>query len=100
MRISDWSSDVCSSDLIKAVEVRTAQDGMSTQVPDAYRSACRRYVRLADKLDSVFLRGTPDETAEKVSQEWNRIRHEAFSCDRSDERRVGTECVRTCRSRW
>src|SRR3546814_1870978 len=84
MRISDWSSDVCSSDLditvadvegyaegygllawlasagvrltalqlralVRAVEVRTAQDGMSTEVPDRYRSACRRYVRLADK---------------------------------------------------
>src|SRR3546814_7109456 len=58
MRISDWSSDVCSSDLIK----------VSNGVAD---------------LDAGTI--------------LNRCYGDA---NRSEERRVGKECVSTCRSRW
>src|SRR3546814_1610630 len=66
MRISDWSSDVCSSDLAGA----------------------------ADHLhgDGAFAGdGRAGEPA-RNPQDTARIR--------SEERRVGKECVSTCRSRW
>src|SRR3546814_5945248 len=72
MRISDWSSDVCSSDL----EVRSGSE--------AYRRA--------DAADHQ-----PD--AEKPDGMDPHARVEQLP-DRSEERRVGKECVSTCRSRW
>src|SRR3546814_946658 len=69
MRISDWSSDVCSSDLKKLDldSVREFRDRFNIPVPD-------------DKLEQIpYFK--PSE-------------------DRSEERRVGKECVSTCRSRW
>src|SRR3546814_1864285 len=69
MRISDWSSDVCSSDLgIPQITGVDAAAGLRNAVPLG---------RMA----------TPDELAGIVSF-------------RSEERRVGKECVSTCRSRW
>src|SRR3546814_2324046 len=70
MRISDWSSDVCSSDLHAALGGRLLA------------LACRRRFR------SWALRGRP-EAVEHASPRL-----------RSEERRVGKECVSTCRSRW
>src|SRR3546814_2604765 len=66
MRISDWSSDVCSSDL---------------RLPWRCGRCDRRY-RLSR------------------SRTGQRQARPASSCDRSEERRVGKECVSTCRSRW
>src|SRR3546814_9449732 len=76
MRISDWSSDVCSSDLTlrtrppsggrKGVEDVAAGEGMSRRlIAENQPIAAHR----ADRL-------------------------------RPEERRVGTECGRTCRTRW
>src|SRR3546814_5973011 len=65
MRISDWSSDVCSSDLSPADDKRF--------------SGSRRHGR-GSAGDEIHLR--------------------AKQFDRSEERRVGKECVSTCRSRW
>src|SRR3546814_8516597 len=75
MRISDWSSDVCSSDLATAPTV-LRQEGWETE-------------------PTCFLVYAPvhDATASE--------RREAPSrSSRSEERRVGKECVSTCRSRW
>src|SRR3546814_3612727 len=72
MRISDWSSDVCSSDL--------PVDGRSKAIMLIPISARRRAIaRARDQLGSIRV-----------------------ACDiiRSEERRVGKECVSTCRSRW
>src|SRR3546814_2952614 len=70
VRISDWSSDVCSSDLKSESAV--------------IRPACRG-APLATR--SLFLRNS-----------WPGRR--TLVQTRSEERRVGKECVRTCRSRW
>src|SRR3546814_3700672 len=67
MRISDWSSDVCSSDL--DVEVGDREISRAASGPVAFAGG--RTV-----LDAY---------------------HRAL---RSEERRVGKECVSTCRSRW
>src|SRR3546814_18820468 len=68
MRISDWSSDVCSSDLLVA---RLDPRDQIDRPVDRGDHACHRC------LQSV-----------RVEQQ------------RSEERRVGKECVSTCRSRW
>src|SRR3546814_6107520 len=67
MRISDWSSDVCSSDL----------DGRR------HRGSARR--------------AGPDRGLPARKRHPRRLGAEP---DRSEERRVGKECVSTCRSRW
>src|SRR3546814_9132864 len=67
MRISDWSSDVCSSDL-------PAENGRP----------CRRRARPADRVP------VPGQDRRRRTPVRNR----------SEERRVGKECVSTCRSRW
>src|SRR3546814_1938775 len=79
MRISDWSSDVCSSDLAERIPAEDESfDTVLTTftlctIPDAV-SALREMRRVL-KPDGVLL-------------------------FRSEERRVGKECVSTCRSRW
>src|SRR3546814_12777104 len=78
MRIIDWSSDVCSSDLRPLPARGGRHPRAAASVP------CR--VRCA--------RG--DHTA-VVCQAADQL--PAFA-NRSEERRVGKECVSTCRSRW
>src|SRR3546814_16596502 len=78
MRISDWSSDVCSSDL-EALAPR-GEDGIG-----AYRD-------LLDEWKSVGRAGKKIDDAL-----WARFK---AAGDRSEERRVGKECVSTSRSRW
>src|SRR3546814_4912927 len=90
MRISDWSSDVCSSDLaalaICAPAFVTAffVGGKMTQVNGAI---------MAD-IVIALVAGLPSYVLVKVFQP------AFFSRERSEERRVGKECVSTCRSRW
>src|SRR3546814_17625437 len=86
MRISDWSSDVCSSDLIRT-EFFTAQ-GLDDSVFPA-----SAYIG-PDALVEAALAGLA--SGEKVTVP---TLVDAGSWDRSAERRVGKECVRTGRSR-
>src|SRR3546814_3837489 len=81
MRISDWSSDVCSSDL--------------KSYPYIYLSGGEDYPRLAFHRGARNLPGRyfgPYPSTYAV--------RESLSLMRSEERRVGKECVSTCRSRW
>src|SRR3546814_5264451 len=72
MRISDWSSDVCSSDL-------------DERRKPAFASARGKLgVQLFDPSAASSLEFPPNRNA----------------LTRSEERRVGKECVSTCRSRW
>src|SRR3546814_18036127 len=97
MRISDWSSDVCSSDLFVC-------DGSLARrpLPDLWNRA-RRIA--ADALTGRVEKevGTaPHYHADYVFPRW--APHLAKMAQigahiRSEERRVGKECVRTCRSR-
>src|SRR3546814_1584829 len=83
MRISDWSSDVCSSDLI-------ALDGMA--FVDQYREDRLGDPRIFDFIKRITARVDPQIEAMGAA-----FRHAAR---RSEERRVGKESVSTCRSRW
>src|SRR3546814_14037504 len=92
MRISDWSSDVCSSDLgqrIGAIFCREASDrGKGIPVARlAVKNGC------GDDVAELEVNGTVVAV---------HSRHSALIQlygSRSDERRVGKECVSTCRSR-
>src|SRR3546814_8934749 len=80
MRISDWSSDVCSSDLQTPNIDRMAAQGM--RFTEAY-SGCT----VCAPARSTLMTGT-------------HLGHTPVRRNRSEERRVGKECVSTCRSRW
>src|SRR3546814_6357516 len=79
MRISDWSSDVCSSDLPGLFETMADIVNLPVKVNG---DAVVRFRDIAS-LRRTF----------KDSDGFSRI-------NRSEERRVGKECVSTCRSRW
>src|SRR3546814_16357364 len=84
MRISDWSSDVCSSDLCSTGLVATEGFSDVTEIGNE-----RKY----DLYDLNIERAPP--LVER------RMRGEISArTDRSEERRVGKECVSRCRSRW
>src|SRR3546814_8432851 len=65
MRISDWSSDVCSSDLIACAQFQAISALPCCPLPNVAAIPVAPMPRM-----------------------------------RSEERRVGQECVSTCRSRW
>src|SRR3546814_14228143 len=84
MRISDWSSDVCSSDLdvgLALIAVPILEIALFIVVGDAIGM----WPTIALVIASAIL-GTMV------------MRRQGLA--RSEERRVGKECVRTCRSRW
>src|SRR3546814_2538617 len=92
MRISDWSSDVCSSDLPVVIEAgEQGQQGTADQ----------DIVEVCD--DEVCIVRLPverrygDHDAGQAADDEDRERARPI---RSEERRVGKECVSTCRSRW
>src|SRR3546814_20923436 len=97
MRISDWSSDVCSSDLMTVMEaaIKNMVPGIDAACGGACACAtCHVYVR-PEWTDKV---GKPESMEEDMLD---------FAFDvsensrlRSDERRVGTESVSSCRTRW
>src|SRR3546814_20996695 len=90
MRISDWSSDVCSSDLLKAVEPAR----VTARQIEAARRAITRHIK---RQGRVWIRLFPDVP---VSQKPAEVRMGKGKGSRSEERRVGKEGVSTCRSRW
>src|SRR3546814_21140209 len=98
MRISDWSSDVCSSDLVTRqiiyqtaqeceIEVQSLegheqmrQDWVERQVEKARQHAAQKQVE-------------PQPAPQEEPKELDRVR-------RSEKRRVGKECVSTGECRW
>src|SRR3546814_14927020 len=92
MRISDWSSDVCSSDLRRAYASRddAASVNNLSSSPFSDRSTAVRV--------SFF---TPLKPVDFATQYRMRTPSAAAaSSSRSEERRVGKACVSKCRSRW
>src|SRR3546814_8372041 len=81
MCISDWSSDVCSSDLLYRGDSRSGKPARRARCGPA--GAQTR----ADAEGGTHQRGGSG-------------RRVAHRIARSEERRVGKECVSTCRSRW
>src|SRR3546814_12452112 len=95
MRISDWSSDVCSSDL-EGVECFRAYDA---DLPE-YAAAIDVYPE-ADDRDTTWLHVQEYAAPAQIPEADVRRRFgEVLAAARSEERRVGKACVSTCRSRW
>src|SRR3546814_20682176 len=90
MRISDWSSDVCSSDLALA----------ATIAPDGHESLHVIVTHLA--LSRASRQQQLNHLARIAPSSGELLMLGDLNCeaDRSAERRVGKECVSTCRSRW
>src|SRR3546814_18605913 len=132
MRISDWSSDVCSSDLhaaradveagrFRVASVETKPQARNPQPPfttsTLQQEAARKLhfsashtMRLAQQLyedglitymrtDGVQMAGEAIAAAREPSSDRFDKQYLPDS-PRSEERRVGKECVSTCRSRW
>src|SRR3546814_11423963 len=118
MRISDWSSDVCSSDLSQELRLvprtrspRLTDQGRPRLLSATLQQAEQRQpgsgvvappagfeVRL---LGRVQLAPQPVQLTQLVAGGPHRRPLEvAQRGARSEERRVGKECVSTCRSRW
>src|SRR3546814_9399093 len=88
MRISDWSSDVCSSDLLLLdALVHTLAVVVVDRQAEGLGAAGDSLADAAHADDAEPL--APDPLAEHPGRR-----------PRSEERRVGKECVSTCRSRW
>src|SRR3546814_15275400 len=100
MRISDWSSDVCSSDL--AVRGEFAHHRLVQ--PDVHFGTAVEFAGIAEFLRELLAVGEARVDVEQFHQvddrgapvEGQRDR----GADRSEERRVGKGCVSTCRYRW
>src|SRR3546814_5221072 len=90
LRISDWSSDVCSSDLHEVVPGLLRVEHRRPQLAARLHPGGGERLVRDPRLD-VAERLEP----ERVGQALGRV-----DGQRSEERRVGKECVSTCRSRW
>src|SRR3546814_2637854 len=93
MRISDWSSDVCSSDLMRAA---FTQAHHSIFMADHLLEGVERAMgKVGDRVEQQLM---PTIFQQKIISHF--FRRDAGSLGtRSEERRVGKECVSTCRSR-
>src|SRR3546814_11535419 len=110
MRISDWSSDVCSSDLAYDTSQGISNLGFAISASKDYGSQLQKGLsqgsgvveqkRVAandswatTRTESARLFDTAQTSASPTTEEGR-------SMQRSEERRVGKECVSTCRCRW
>src|SRR3546814_15013050 len=117
MRISDWSSDVCSSDLvlyqgfsllpktIKLLMGAVPDDVEFHEIVEALRGTegvadvHHVHVWSLDEHDRALEAHLVPSVASLEAFEAVNARARA-TLRRSEERRVGKECVSTCRSRW
>src|SRR3546814_15738907 len=97
MRISDWSSDVCSSDLHLAID---HDEGQPEQEPGRTPGEGLRELLPDVALPRAGLRLAVHPDADRDENRRREQRAEAFRQFRSEERRVGKESVSKGRSRW
>src|SRR3546814_14473754 len=126
MRISDWSSDVCSSDLAEAADQSTLPDGVN--LPDEIARREDRLAAIAEAKAAIEARARERDAHEQAVYQAKLAQREAkrkatgkkpggkpptpptagpsaddqinlTDADRSEERRVGKEGVSTCRPR-
>src|SRR3546814_13977712 len=126
MRISDWSSDVCSSDLTPVVVAMGPPVGLPTykhgvnNAQNAQNAEAMPATPTCQKPRTTDLQEGKNVAENRTPQK--RPKHESIpeinsplppilglslvlaaarrASRRSEERRVGKECVSTCRSRW
>src|SRR3546814_11215525 len=101
MRISDWSSDVCSSDLPTFLSPQRQRDVCDSDVAEQHRRLLGQDEgHVSAQLRLRHARRSP-EIIELLARARLQTRISAFDVlVRSEERRVGKEGVSTCRYRW
>src|SRR3546814_14315949 len=110
MRISDWSSDVCSSDLPTLPYVLSILvfAGMSIEMVFINNAHARVIVVAILVAWQLLLVGREalsgpwrsQQAGEQLTAAVSFLGSGIMALRRSEERRVGKECVSTCRSRW
>src|SRR3546814_12009220 len=108
MRISDWSSDVCSSDLRETSDVDLAESAARGLPRPSARAFAQASALLADAVacdhhaSAIFDGGGGDNmfgSLQSPAPVVACLRSDG-GAGRSEARRVGKEWVSTCRSRW
>src|SRR3546814_12846211 len=101
MRISDWSSDVCSSDLVLEGIIGSRRDGARCQRCFDLDIGGELHLWCTRQCIAVVCERRPGEgrVARELAIEIGEGGDDAEP-GRSEERRVGKACVSTCRSRW
>src|SRR3546814_11596729 len=95
MRISDWSSDVCSSDLGEFEERLKG-------VLDEVKAGDGNIILFIDEMHTLIGAGKSEGAMDASNLLKPALARGELHCvgARSEERRVGKECVSTCRSGW
>src|SRR3546814_17762335 len=100
MRMSDWSSDVCSSDLAfigrTAPSLMLLPDGATIGSSSLRRQALIRRAR--PDITVITFRGLVETRLRKLEE--GPVDATLLAYARSEERRVGKASVSTCSSRW
>src|SRR3546814_13459966 len=113
MRISDWSSDVCSSDLLVAERCGCAPQksqsprivsaanrsaaGISSSINHKSGSDRRRLAQYSVISSSLSVFCCSDDTSVPAP---SKSSSGSATCGREEERRVCKNCVSTCKSGW
>src|SRR3546814_15364222 len=109
MRISDWSSDVCSSDLVFVANHQSTIDicALFRAVPVPLRFLLKQEMTkvpfvgwYARAMGMVFIDRSNRRAALGFMRQSAELLRAGGSLCRSEERRVGKGWVRTCKSRW
>src|SRR3546814_11875593 len=117
MRISDWSSDVCSSDLRLTAYchwLATARALSPSGIEETVKEVKRWYAQICgdgktcstEALRSILLDQAPHRSRGSIDRTVSTLRSfvrfliARAECPRSEERRVGKEWVSPLKSRW
>src|SRR3546814_20095038 len=92
MRISDWSSDVCSSDLVAGQRAEFLVNALD-------QLGCRGRAAISDRLERREVVFGPVRMLDQLPGDRRHPAGDIYLFARSEARRVGNECVSTFRSR-
>src|SRR3546814_16016308 len=99
MRISDWSSDVCSSDLIQVRDLLIHNSGLGAGAGDLMLWPGPNHFTRADVIHGLRYLKPVYSFRSRYAYD-NTLYIVAGEVARSEERRFGKGCVSPCISRW